>query len=167
MRSVAPRPASGPPSKPADGRTDRPEASKLWPVPDEPPIHRWRTLGFRAAWAFGSLSALGQGLQGAGPAFAITYGGLAGTLYGAVMGAWLARRNRHAWRWLGGVLDPIPAGGLRSALRAARTGPVPDDPALRRAALTVCACHLIGLADRRSVQLTWLFGCILTVCAAS
>jgi len=88
--------------------------------------------------AFGALWVLSQRLllsHDWGEAF--VSGVLASALYGAVVGPLTAKKRRLARTEAG--LDALPVHQQRTALRAARGGPAPTDPAARHAALRLAA----------------------------
>jgi hypothetical protein len=100
----------------------------------------WWLLSLYAGVPFGLLLWGATATTGAGGSTSATAGVLAGVLFGLVMGPLLVRRNRRA----GPVVEAIPDGQARAVLRAAASGPVPADPAVRAAALALATHQLAG-----------------------
>jgi hypothetical protein len=91
----------------------------------------WWALALVAGGTFGGLRFLGEHflLDESWTDSAVS-GAIGGVLFGLVMGIAVARQNRRAREALG-TDDPAV---VRRATRAARGGPVPEEPALREAA---------------------------------
>jgi hypothetical protein len=120
-------------------------------------VNRWLIDAPR--WVLGSVVALPVAVvlvfmtrtrEDASWTAAIIEGLVVGAVAGAVMGPVLHRKNRRTREAIGDVPDAV----RRSAGRAALWGPVPQDPAIRQAALRF-AEHGLAQASRRPV-VTWL-----------
>ena len=103
-----------------------------------------RGAWLRAPWwvlalTLGAIFAVGQLavrlLQGESVAASALPAALSGVFFGLIMGAFTRQMNR---RWLAAVAD-LPASEHREVRRAARRGPAPADPEVRRAALEIVA----------------------------
>ena len=91
---------------------------------------------------------------------AIIEGLAVGVVVGVVMGPFLHRQNRRTHEAIGEVPDAV----RRTAGRAALWGPVPEDPAVRQAALRI-AKHSLAQASRRPV-VARLGGALFVVASA-
>ncbi len=75
-------------------------------------------------------------------------------LYGAVVGPGVAKKRRLARTEAG--LDALPVHQQRTALRAARRGPTPTDPAARHAALRLATHRRDRIRAQRVLATTLL-----------
>ncbi len=104
--------------------------------------------------AFGAFWVLSQKLLLAHEWGTLASGMLASAVYGAVVGPLTAKKRRLARTEAG--LDALPVHQQRTALRAARGGPAPTDPAIRHAALRLAAQRRDRILAQRVLATTIL-----------
>jgi hypothetical protein len=119
-------------------------------------------LALVAGLPFGGAMALYRGLiDGDGWRHALVGGGIAGLVFGGLMGPVLYRQNRR----LRQVIGELSVRDIRRVGRAAWRGPVPADPEIRSAAYRLAVHRLSQNRDLRVLGVVvlagWLLVCVI------
>jgi hypothetical protein len=141
-------------------------------VVDTPVLRMFRTRFLYAPWwVFGAMTGLPLaltagvlvGLRYGDLLFAVLCGLLAGLVTGLVTGIVAAKTNER----IRAAVGPIPPEHVAAVMRAAHRGPVPQDPAVREAALRM-AVHQLTETSRfyRSAVLGFGFFAVFDAFAA-